>query len=282
MTEGEKLDHAWIDADCHNPVTCSECGQTAGSPLSHIWQEADCESPVTCSLCGEKAGAALGHEWDEADCENPKKCTKCDKTEGKALGHKWEDGSCTKPKTCKRCNETQGKADGHKWIAATLSEPKKCSVCGETSGSAIDAEYCGTGYIDTVKDALNMRKSPNMSAEVVGAIPKNTNVTLYYCENYDWYLTEYKGVTGYIKAEYVNWGLYTEFTDMYYIGTGTVRTNGGDLFIRNAKDYSDSSKIGTIPNGRTIDVYSCNDSNWFYVYYNGISGYSSSSYIELD
>lgn len=281
-SEGEKSEHKWVDADCNNPVTCSECGETAGSPLEHIWSDADCENPVICTLCGETAGSALGHEWVEPDCENPQTCSKCGKTLGKALSHKWEKGSCTEPKTCTRCKKTQGKAEGHKWSAATLSQPKKCTVCGKTEGTAINAEYCGTGYVDTAKDALNMRKSPDVSAEIVGSIPKDTNISLYYCDKYDWYLTEYKGVTGYVRAEYIAYGLHTEFSDMYYLGTGTVKTKGSELYIRNAKDYSDDSKVGVIPNGKTVDVYYCDDSSWYYVYYNGVSGYSSSDYIVLD
>ena len=65
-------------------LTCvlAACG------CDHAWTEADCETPRTCSKCGKTEGEALGHDWKEADCLNPRTCSRCGKTEGKALGHK--------------------------------------------------------------------------------------------------------------------------------------------------------------------------------------------------
>ena len=119
---------------------------------SHAWQEATCEAPRTCSNCGMTEGAALGHSWTDATCENPKTCGTCGATEGEALGHSWTDATCENPKTCSTCGATEGEAPGHDWIAATCVSVKTCAVCGGTEGG-FDlgahqfrngiCEYCG-------------------------------------------------------------------------------------------------------------------------------------------
>jgi hypothetical protein len=75
----------WNEADCVNPKTCAECGETEGEALGHTWVDADCVAPKTCSDCGETEGEALGHTWVEADYENPKTCSVCAVSEGDPL-----------------------------------------------------------------------------------------------------------------------------------------------------------------------------------------------------
>ena len=60
---------------------------------------------------------------------------------------------------------------------------------------------------------------------------------------------------------------------------GTVVTDGSGLRIRSYP--STASKIlGVVPNGATVTVNGSTD-GWYVVDYNGITGYSSSDYIEL-
>ncbi len=75
----------WNEADCVNPKTCAECGETEGEALGHTWVDADCVAPKTCADCGETEGEALGHTWVEADYENPKTCSVCAVSEGDPL-----------------------------------------------------------------------------------------------------------------------------------------------------------------------------------------------------
>lgn len=98
----------WKDADCVNPKTCADCGETEGAPLGHTWQAATCEKAKTCEACGETEGAALGHSWVDADCENAKTCSTCSLTEGEALGHDWQEATTEAPKTCAACALTEG------------------------------------------------------------------------------------------------------------------------------------------------------------------------------
>lgn len=51
----------------------------------HAWVDATCEAPKTCSVCNATEGEALGHEWVEATYNAPKTCSVCAATEGEAL-----------------------------------------------------------------------------------------------------------------------------------------------------------------------------------------------------
>ncbi len=75
----------WKDADCVNPKTCAECGETEGEALGHSWIDATCTAPKTCERCGVTEGEALGHSWTEATTEAPKTCTNCGLTEGERI-----------------------------------------------------------------------------------------------------------------------------------------------------------------------------------------------------
>ena len=98
----------WNDADCVNPKTCAECGETEGAPLGHTWKAATCDAPKTCEVCAATEGEALGHSWADATCDAPKTCTTCKLTEGEALGHDWQDATTETPKTCATCALTEG------------------------------------------------------------------------------------------------------------------------------------------------------------------------------
>lgn len=127
----------WNEADCVNPKTCSECGETEGEPLGHAWKDATCDNPKTCSECGETEGAPLGHMWQDATCQSAKKCSTCGKLEGNVLEHSWTAATCETPKTCSACGETDGDVLDHAWADATTEAPKTCTACGVTEGDRI-------------------------------------------------------------------------------------------------------------------------------------------------
>lgn len=47
---------------------------------THAWTEADCTNPKTCSVCGATEGSALGHKpaEDDVDCTTDIKCANCE------------------------------------------------------------------------------------------------------------------------------------------------------------------------------------------------------------
>lgn len=56
---GCHTEHEWQEADCTQPSTCIECGETQGEALGHTWQEADYFSPQICLTCGAEQGEPL-------------------------------------------------------------------------------------------------------------------------------------------------------------------------------------------------------------------------------
>ena len=113
---------------------------TACGCAHETWTEADCLNPKTCADCGETEGDALGHNWKDADCLTSKTCQRCGTTEGAALGHDWKDATCAAPKTCSRCALTEGESLPHTWVDATTEAPKTCTVCGATEGEKINTD----------------------------------------------------------------------------------------------------------------------------------------------
>lgn len=63
-----ECDHAWVDADCDTPKTCSKCGATEGEALGHNWYAATCTTPKTCSVCNATEGEAAGHNYVNGTC----------------------------------------------------------------------------------------------------------------------------------------------------------------------------------------------------------------------
>jgi len=55
--------HDWIEANCFDPKTCSDCNETQGNPLKHDWKDANYQEPQVCVICGEISGEVLSPEW---------------------------------------------------------------------------------------------------------------------------------------------------------------------------------------------------------------------------
>lgn len=89
--------HQWIEANCLEAKTCSECGEVEGEALGHSWTDATCEAPKTCSACALTEGEALGHNWQEATTEAPETCANCAATQGERIitDARFETASCS-------------------------------------------------------------------------------------------------------------------------------------------------------------------------------------------
>ena len=116
-----------------------------GCACQHAWAEATCTAPKTCTKCAVTEGEAPGHSWKEADCMAPKTCSVCGLTEGTALGHSWLEATCTAPRTCERCAATEGQPLEHTWEGeATLHTAPVCAVCG-TEGEPLPGYFAQSG-----------------------------------------------------------------------------------------------------------------------------------------
>ncbi|MBQ3571837.1 MAG: hypothetical protein IJA15_03300 [Clostridia bacterium] len=179
---GESCSHAWLDADCYNPKTCSLCGATEGEALGHEEVITKAEEPTCeesglsagkyCSRCDEVLALpsvvpALGHT-EVVDNAVAPTCTETGLTEGKhclvckkvlkaqetvaALGHNYYNGSCTV------CGAKDDGYHVHSWKAATCDNPKTCSTCGETQGQALGHTW-QEATCDTAKTCLICKKT---------------------------------------------------------------------------------------------------------------------------
>ena len=154
--------------------------------------------------------------------------------------------------------------------------------------------YLGIGKVVTKKDPLNLRIAPDIDAKIITTIPKGESVGIYESEYADWYLADYNGQTGFVNTEYISFADFTmvgTITDTttdtyvntdtdthYYFGTGMVVTEKDPLNLR-SEPSADAPILTTIPKGTNLDLYMSDDGGWFYVTYNGVSGYVNSAYI---
>ncbi len=82
-TEGDKIDitfaacaHAWSEASCKAPATCSGCGATKGEALEHTeGPAATCTTAQTCTVCGTELRPAA-HTWGVGEKIDPTDCSK--------------------------------------------------------------------------------------------------------------------------------------------------------------------------------------------------------------
>lgn len=132
----------------------------AGCSCEHTWQEANCTEPKTCTNCGETEGTPLGHSWLVGTCEKAKHCESCGLTEGEAPGHDWVDATHYAPKTCRTCGQMEGESVPHEWVDATYYDPKTCKICKTTKGEPLpcyDADeffISSYGFIQMYREAL--------------------------------------------------------------------------------------------------------------------------------
>lgn len=58
-------------------------------------------------------------------------------------------------------------------------------------------------YVDTQGDVLNLRNEPSPTADIIDAIPDQTQIDIYSCGKAGWYCTSYNGKSGYVSAVYI-------------------------------------------------------------------------------
>lgn len=160
--------------------------------------------------------------------------------------------------------------------------------------------YSGACYacVTTQKDPLNIRSGAGKSYKVIGSIPKGKYIDVYMTSNSQWYYTTYGGVSGYVSADYItlilsgafygyddDYNGYYDYPDTYNQNdtpsfmTATVKTNGGNLYLRDAPSMN-GNILTKMPNGTVITVIAY-DTDWCYVEYNGTYGYSSTDYLSF-
>ena len=148
----------------------------------------------------------------------------------------------------------------------------------------------GTATVKTNGGTLALRQSAATSAKVVVKMPKGAKIDLLELVDKDWVKASYKGKTGYASRRYLsislNAGGATNAPAVTaaptpapnFIGTATVRTNGGTLALRQSKSTSATCLI-KMPNGAKADVLEA-DRDWVKLYYKGKTGYARASFLK--
>ncbi len=164
-------------------VTDGTTTDTATQGCAHAWQDATCDAPKTCTLCQATEGEALTHDMAPANHQAPSTCRLCDHTEGEALTAFYEDKGVTvihaeagKEYDYKTAGYTDNKKttvgkltwsehevfasregypakEGYEWHTVTLSirySDKNAQKYGFQVAPAVDNYYTGdtTGFTD--------------------------------------------------------------------------------------------------------------------------------------
>ncbi len=132
-------------------------------------------------------------------------------------------------------------------------------------------EESWTGYIIGTCGALAINSTAS-AGNMIGKIPEGAACEVYPARsNGKWYWVSYNGTTGYSYGDYI--------TDTQpETWTGTVHDTDGNLAINSRPKAG--YMIGKIPEGASVTVFpSRQKGKWYWVYYNGVAGYSYSSYI---
>lgn len=121
---------------------------------------------------------------------------------------------------------------------------------------------------------LNMRRSADINAECLIQIPDKTTVCVIdFDTNSRWYITEYKGNTGYVMKEYIAVSL---MEGGLYYGQTTV----DDLNIRKEPSRSATRWNNVWPENRVALVKHANE-NWYETLYRGEQAFVSAEFITL-
>lgn len=129
-----------------------------------------------------QTGANTGVTGGNTDNTTAKKSV--DEIAKEVINGKWGNGSDRKTRLTKA---------GYDYSAVQKRVNELLGV-----GSSNKAVYL---IVNTVKDNLNMRATPN--GAIIGSVPKDKEVELINKSNKDWYKVKYNGKTGYCYSKYL-------------------------------------------------------------------------------
>lgn len=144
-----------------------------------------------------------------------------------------------------------------------------------TSGGGSGGGNSYTAYVvNTGGDTLAINSIPQRGNQI-GEIPMGAALTVYPDRTSgNWYWVEYNGISGYSYKDYIS------ANPASNTRIGVIHGTDGSLAINRRPQKGD--QIGAIPEGASVTVYPDKTSgNWYWVEYNGVSGYSYKDYIAL-
>ena len=119
-------------------------------------------------------------------------------------------------------------------------------------------------------DALYIRRSGDWDAEALALVDYGTTVAVTG-KSGGWYQVRYDGIEGYLSGDYL------DLRTSGLTGYGQVTADALNLRSGAGTGYE---TVTSLPNGAWVSVSGFED-GWFYVDYDGVSGYVSGDYLEL-
>ena len=138
----------------------------------------------------------------------------------------------------------------------------------------------GTVAIPSSWDNLSIRSGPSTNYQVVGSMNNGVQCTVYPNKTSNgWYYVNYNGIWGYASGNQIN--LNSSSTSNTRTGIVNIPSSWTDLSIRTGPS-TNYQIVGGMPQGARCTVYPDKASNgWYYVEYNGVSGYAAGNRINL-
>ena len=164
----------------------------------------------------------------------------------------------------------------------TAANTTATSKAGAKKLSLDSAQALFGGYVATKDDAaLNLRSEPSTSAESLAMIPCETQLGIFSDGTKGWYLTEFQGKVGYVKAEFIK---EIQPHDPAIAGDitrgGYISANGSSVKVMSGTG-SVAEVLIEIPDGTQIIYYTVEpDKKWSVVNYKEKIGYVETKYIK--
>lgn len=152
-------------------------------------------------------------------------------------------------------------------VTVTAAEPV-------TAGSTIPAETVVSTQVTLPSERLfggyvaaevqaELISEPSEKGEPIAQIPAATQLDIYSSGTDGWYMVEYDGKIGYIRAEFVS-----EVEDYDYsmnavrMFRGYVESDKTEYLM--SKPDENSDKLSELTYGTMLEIYSCDKEGWFY------------------
>ena len=160
---------------------------------------------------------------------------------------------------------------------AYIRRASNASSGSNSSSNTGSSSNTWTGVVYGTGSSLAINSAPKVGNQI-GEMPDGATCTVYPDKTSgNWYWVSYNGISGYSYKSYIRQASGGSSSNTR---VGVVRGTGSSLAINSVPKAG--NQIGAIPEGATCTVYPDKTSgNWYWVSYNGISGYAYKSYIVL-
>lgn len=156
----------------------------------------------------------------------------------------------------------------------------RVATLGIVSAICITSAAATTGTVNT--SVLRLRADASTSSSILTKVSAGTAVSILDTAANGWYKVSYKNIQGYMSSSYLTVAVAAPAADTTVAATTSyaqVTTSGSALNLRSGPS-TDYSRVATIPDGTVLTLSSSTD-GWYYITYNGVSGYVAGGYLTL-